>query len=349
MFVLGTIASLVGIAVGLAINWFPEEASTQAGPIDQLWDVLVIVSVPIFVGVTIVVIYAARLFRERPGEEGLDGPPIHGNTKLEVIWTTIPALILLALCTYAYVVLRDIEDTPAQAAQKELRVQVMGEQFAWTFKYDGADGKPITTTRLYLPKDRPVKFDVQAKDVIHDFWVPAFRMKTDAVPGVTTSIRVTPSRLGTYPVVCAELCGLGHAFMRSEVEVMEPAAFDAWMQKKITEAGAPAGGAATDEAGGTTASADGKAIFTAGTDSSGPACGSCHQLADAGTPEGIGPNLDEVLPGQSADEIKASIVDPEAKISPGKPAGVMPAMYGDTLSPAELEAIVTYLSDSTKK
>ncbi|MBA2347759.1 MAG: cytochrome c oxidase subunit II [Solirubrobacterales bacterium] len=348
MFVLGTIASLIGIAIGLAIDWFPEAASTQAGPIDTLWDVLVIVSVPIFVGVTIIVIYAARLFRERPGEEGLDGPPIHGNTKLEVIWTTIPAILLLALCTYAFVVLRDIEEAPASAAGPELRVAVRGEQFAWTYTYAGSDGKKVSTTRLFLPKGRSVDFDVTGKDVIHDFWVPAFRMKVDAVPGITTGYRVTPTRLGTFPVVCAELCGLGHAYMRSEAEVMEPAAFDAWLAKESEESNAPAGGEA-EGGDGATASADGKTIFTDGTDNGALGCGSCHQLADAGTAEGIGPNLDEVLPGQTAEEIEASIVDPEAKITPGKPAGVMPGNYGDVLSPAELEAVVTYLSDSTKK
>ena len=342
MFVLGTIASLVGIALGLAIDWFPTEASMQAGPIDTLWDVLVVCSVPIFVGVVIVVLYAARLFRQRPGEEELDGPPIHGNTKVEVVWTALPAIMLVGLCTYAYVVLREIEDSPARAATPELRVEVYGEQFAWTFKYAGADGKPVSTTQLYLPQGRSVKFGVHSKDVIHDFWVPAFRMKIDAVPGVTTGYRVTPTKLGKFPVVCAELCGLGHAFMRQTATVMEPAKFDAWLEQEGAESNAPAGGD------GQSASADGKTLFTAGNDNGATACGSCHALADAGTQEGIGPNLDEVLPGQDAAAIEKSIVDPEAEISKGKPAGVMPGNYGEVLSPAELEALTTYLADTTK-
>lgn len=349
MLVVGVIASAVGIAIGLTIHWFPPVASTQAKKIDTLWDVLVVCSVPIFVGVVVVVLYAARTFRQRPGEEGLDGPPIHGNTKLEIIWTALPALLLLGLATYAYVVLREIEKVPAQANTRELKVQVTGQQFAWSFKYTGTDGKPITTTRLFLPKDRPVKFDVIAKDVIHDFWVPAFRMKTDAVPGITTSVRVTPIKLGRFPVICAELCGLGHAYMRSEAVVMEPAAFDAWMKKESAEsnAPAPAPGAAGASTGGK--AADGKAIFTGGNDNGAVACGSCHQLAAAGTQAGIGPDLNKVLPGQTADEIKTSIVDPQAKISPGKPAGVMPENYKDVLSPAELAAVVSYVSASTKK
>ena len=246
MFVLGTIASLAGIALGLAIEWFPEQASTQAGPIDTLWDVLVICSVPIFVGVVLIVVYAALLFRQRPGEESLDGPPIHGNTTIEIVWTALPAILLVVLCVYAYVVMRDIEKAPAQAATPEMKVDVFGEQFAWTFKYAGADDKEVTTTQLYLPQGRSVKFDVHSKDVIHDFWVPAFRMKIDAVPGVTTTYRVTPTKLGAFPVVCAELCGLGHAYMRQTARVLPGAKFDAWLKKESAESGAAAGGGEAD-------------------------------------------------------------------------------------------------------
>lgn len=357
MTVVGTIASLLGIAAGLAINWFPEQGSKQAGPIDTLWDVLLICSVPIFVGVVIVVVYAARLFRQLPGEEELDGPPIHGNTKIEVVWTALPAIMLVALCTYAYVVLRDIEGAPARAATPEMKVEVFGEQFAWTFKYPGADGKAVNTTQLYLPQGRSVSFDVRSKDVIHDFWVPAFRMKIDAVPGVTTGYRVTPTKLGNFPVVCAELCGLGHAYMRQIAHVLPPAKFDAWLKKEMTESNAPAGGGSgatgEDGASGATgaggAAADGEKLFTAGNDNGATSCAACHQLTAAKSQEGIGPNLDEVLPGQTAEQIKASIVDPEAIITKGKPAGVMPTNYGEVLSPAELEALVAYLVDSTKK
>lgn len=357
MVVLGTVASLAGIAIGLAIDWFPAQASTQAGPIDKLWDVLVILSVPIFVGVVIVVVYSARLFRQLPGEEGLDGPPIHGNTRIEIVWTALPAILLVALCTYAYVVLRDIEGSPARADTPELKVDVYGEQFAWTFKYSGAGGKPVNTTQLYLPRGRSVKFNVHSKDVIHDFWVPAFRMKVDAVPGVTTGYRVTPTKLGTFSVVCAELCGLGHAFMRQAAHVMPAAKFDKWLQDESAESNAPAAGsdpAAGGDGGaaggsGAAASADGKTLFTAGNDNGALSCGSCHQLAKAGTQAGIGPTLDDVLPGQTAAQIKTSIVDPEAIISKGKPAGVMPGNYGAVLSPAELDALVTYLVASTKK
>jgi cytochrome c oxidase subunit 2 len=155
MVVVGAIASALGIAVGLAIDWFPTAASSQSGPIDTLWDVLVICSVPIFVGVVVVILAAIRLFRQRPGEENLDGPPIHGNTKLEVIWTALPAIMLVSLCTYAYVVLRDIEEAPAASTRPELRVEVFGEQFAWTFRYRTAEDQEVNTTRLWLPRIGP--------------------------------------------------------------------------------------------------------------------------------------------------------------------------------------------------
>ncbi len=282
MVVHGLIASAIGIAAGLAIDWFPEEGSTQAGPIDHLYDVLIWVSVPVFVTVMIIVLFSVVNFRMRPGEEELDGPPIHGNTRLEVIWTAIPAIMLVALCTYSYVVLVDIEEAQAN----EMIVTVTGQQFAWTYEYPQAKGeKPVKSTTLYLPKDRPVRFSVKARDVLHDFWVPAFRMKIDAVPGLTTHYRITPSRLGTYPVVCAELCGLGHSVMRSTTKVVTPAAFDAWLTKQKAPAGgaggeAPAGdetaGGGKPAEEGAAPAADGKPVFEAN------GCGGCHTLADAG-------------------------------------------------------------------
>ena len=109
---------------------------TEAKQIDTLWDVLIIASVPVFVGVAIVVMFSALKFRMRQGEEDLDGPPIHGNTRLEVIWTAIPAILLVGLCTYAFIVLEDVEKAQANT----MEVRVVGEQFAWTFFYANADG-----------------------------------------------------------------------------------------------------------------------------------------------------------------------------------------------------------------
>ena len=231
LLLIGALASAAGIVLGIAIDWFPVAASRQAGPIDTLWDVCVIASVPIFVLVATIVLYCAYKWKMRPGEEELDGPPIHGNTKLEVIWTALPAVLLVSLVGYAYIVLTDVEDARADV----MEVRVVGEQFAWNFYYPPAQpgGKEIESDQLFVPAGRQISFKVQAKDVIHDFWVPAFRMKIDAVPGINTRVVMDPTREGDYPIVCAELCGLGHSVMRSTVHVLPQAEYDAWMAKQV--------------------------------------------------------------------------------------------------------------------
>jgi cytochrome c oxidase subunit II len=329
MLLIGAIASAFGIALALLIDWFPVAASDQAGQIDTLWDVLLIASVPVFVLVETIVLYCAIKFRMKPGEELKDGPPIHGNTKLEIIWTAIPAILLVALCTYAYVVLTDIEKAQANS----MEVRVVGEQFTWTFYYREG-GEEIASPQLYLPANTPVYFTVQSKDVIHDFWVPAFRMKIDAVPGIDTHIRVTTTdEMGEFPVVCAELCGLGHSTMRQSAHVMTREDFDA----KLAELGRP-----PEQGGGGGGEADGKTLFT---DAAEPtACGTCHTLADAGTTGTTGPDFDEVLPDLSEEHIRQSIEDPDAKITPGFQPGLMPR-YGDSLSEEQVDALVQYLME----
>jgi cytochrome c oxidase subunit II len=332
MLLIGAVASVLGIALALLIDWFPVPASEQAGPIDTLWDVLLIASVPVFVLVETVVLYCAIKFRMRPGEELKDGPPIHGNTKLEIIWTAIPAILLVGLCTYAYVVLTDIEKAEASSMQ----VRVVGEQFTWTFYYQGENGDEVASPQLYLPAETPVNFTVQSKDVIHDFWVPAFRMKIDAVPGIDTHLRVTTTdRLGEFPVVCAELCGLGHSAMRQSAHVMSRGDFDA----RIAEL---ARGPAAGGGGGGGGEADGKTLFTETAEPT--ACASCHTLADANATGTTGPNFDEVVPDLSEAEIKESIENPDAQITEGFQPGLMPR-YGDTLSPEQVDALVKYLKE----
>src|SRR5215213_4512289 len=158
MGVIVLISSTVGVILGLLIDWFPTPASTQADPIDTLWDVLVIASVPVFVGVQSFVLYCVWRFRMRPGQEQQDGPPIHGNTRLEVVWTVIPAVLILGLCTYAYFVLDDIEE----AAANEWKINVTGQQFTWTFEYpkEVTGGEPIRSSQLYVPVDQAVEFQV---------------------------------------------------------------------------------------------------------------------------------------------------------------------------------------------
>jgi cytochrome c oxidase subunit 2 len=243
MLLIGLVASVIGIAIAPAIDWFPDGATKKAHEIDTLYDVLLIVSVPIFVLVMTVAIYSVLKFRARPGDMS-DGAPIHGNTRLEVVWVAVPTVIVSILAAYSWIVLNDVE----AKQPNEMHVRVIAQQFAWHFQYLDEKGQPTTNT-LYLPKDRPVKFDVVTRDVLHSFWVPSFRLKTDTVPGLTTHIRVTPDKYGTFDIVCAELCGLGHSTMRQNAHVVTQQAFDAWLAKQ--KPGASAGGSAS----GATASA----------------------------------------------------------------------------------------------
>ncbi len=336
LLVIGAIASAVGIALALAIDWWPALASEEGAKIDTLYDVLLVVSVPIFVLVVVVVLYCVWRFRLRPGQEHLDGAPMHGNTRLEIIWTALPALLLVALCTYAYVVLDDIEDAKGEAP---MQVRVVGEQFTWTFFYKNPEGgEEIASNRLYLPVDTSVLFLVQTKDVLHDFYIPEFRLKIDAVPGITTNFKATTiDEPGTYPVVCAELCGLGHAVMRQTASVMPKDEYESWLRQQAT-AGGPAGAGGGEEE--QAREVDGRELFT----SDDTRCGACHTVADAGTTGTIGPDLAESLDGKSEDYIRRGIVDPNADVPDGYQPGIMPPNYEDTLKPEEVDALVTYLA-----
>ncbi len=225
---IGVVAAGIGIVLGLLIPWFPPEAATQAHTIDTLYYVLIIVTVPVFVLVTAVVLFCSWRFRMRPGEERIDGPPIHGNTRLEVIWTALPATLIGSLVVYAGIVLHDI------GVQKpnEITIGVVGRQWLWSFSYPAyhdAQGKEIVTPQLVLPINKPVYFKINSVDVIHTFYVPAFRLQEDAVPGITTSFRATPDRIGSYPVFCTQLCGYGHSTMRTTLHIVTPSAFQTWL------------------------------------------------------------------------------------------------------------------------
>jgi cytochrome c oxidase subunit 2 len=167
--------------------------------------------------------YALWKFKAKPGDES-DGEPIHGNTRLEIAWTLIPTLIVLFGAAYSWIVLDEIEAKEPDA----MRVDVFAQQFAWSFGYPGK-GNVWSQGDLHVPVDRQVQFKLHGMDVIHSFWVPEWRIKKDAVPGITTTATVTPDRVGTYQLICTELCGFGHATMRAKVVVEEPADFRKWV------------------------------------------------------------------------------------------------------------------------
>jgi cytochrome c oxidase subunit 2 len=319
---------LVGVAVGgglalvaVFIPWLPPAASTQADKVDDVYWFVTIICMAIFALVAGVSVYSVWKFRAAPDDVD-DGSPIHGHTGLEVVWTAVPAALVTAISIYSGVVLTQIEEIgPTHRV-----VDVTAQQFAWSFTYPAAK---VTSGQLTLPVNQPVELKLSARDVIHSFWVPEWRMKKDAVPGVETNVIITPTKVGTFTVVCTELCGLGHAAMRARAVVMTQDGFDAWIQEQ-KQAAAAAG------------SAQGKTLFT-------QQCGTCHTLADAGTTQEVGPDLDKVLAGKSADFIRESIVNPNAEIAPGYQPGVMPEDFEQKLTAQQLDSLVEYLLDTAGK
>ncbi len=230
-FVAALIATAIGIVLSYTIHWFPLPASIQARNTDELYHVMAIASIPIFVLVVTVILYCVWQFRMKPGEELKDGPPIHGNTRLEVFWTALPAVLLLGLVGYSFAVLQENEKKPSH----EIQIGVTGQQFYWSYQYPPSvtGGPAINSYQLYLPNNVSVRFNMRSADVIHAFWIPAFRLQEDVVPGITTHYRATPDRLGSYPVVCNLLCGVGHSLMRSTVHVVTPLQFRAWIASQL--------------------------------------------------------------------------------------------------------------------
>jgi len=377
MFVIGAIATAIGIPLALVIPWFPANGAKQANNVRTLYDVLLIVSVPIAVLVLTVVLYSVWNFRMRPGQELEDGPPIHGNTRLEIVWTAVPAILIVSLCTYAYTVLRSNEDSK----KNEITVNVTERQFAFQFSYPQPGGKTVISSQLYLAKGQPYVFKLRSYDVIHSFFVPEFSEKLDAVPGITTTLRVTPTRLGNYPAECTELCGAGHALMRAAVHVVTPQAFQQWLRSQPattppvigtpppnanvppSAAGASSSGAGASQPGTQTTSttpapssssattpAAGKAVFTGSA-----GCGSCHTLAAAGTTGTVGPNLgtrpvpDSKKRGLPLKQfIFESITKPNAFISPGFQPNIMPQGFSQQLSSTQIQALVDFIASATK-
>jgi cytochrome c oxidase subunit II len=323
--------TLVGLAVGavlaavaIFVPWLPDQASREAGLIDNAYWLVTIICVAVFAVVAGVSVYAVWKFRAPPGDLE-DGSPIHGHTGLEIAWTAIPIVLVLAIAIYSGVALAQAEDAPDDSRV----VEISAQQFAWTFTYPGveAQGQALSSGELVMQIDEPVVFEITSKDVIHSFWVPEFRMKQDAVQGITTRTVVTPTKLGTFPVICTELCGLGHPTMRAQVRVVTAAGFERWVQeqRRLAAEGASAGG---------------KELFT-------QQCGSCHVLADADTQGEVGPNLDEGLQGQDEAFIRESILDPDAMIAEGFQPGVMPNNFGDSLSEEQINSLVEYLLEQT--
>ena len=238
-------------AVAIFIPWLPEQSSKEAERIDFVFWFVTAICIAIFAVVAAISVYSLFKFRARPDDDS-DGPPIHGHTGIEIAWTAIPLVLVVAMIAVSSVVLVRNDRVPDNA----LRVEVWGQQFAWTFLYPPAGKVPgedkmacverdagrivdgcKASPNLQLPVDRSTRLYLSARDVIHSFWVPEFRQKQDAVPGITTEITITPTKTGSYRLICTELCGLGHALMRNRAIVTSAADFERWLSSRTTPGG----------------------------------------------------------------------------------------------------------------
>jgi len=230
-----TQASVWAFGHGGVRVWLPEGISTVAPAIDRLFYTVLWITGVMFVLVEGTLLVFLVRYRQRPGRRAAY---THGNSLVEIIWTVIPALILVGLACYNQKIWAQVRGTPPPA---DLELEITAEQFAWNIRYAGADGvlntaDDITTiNQLHLPVHQTVLVRLKSKDVIHSFFVPQFRFKQDTVPGLTGRVWLQAVKEGQYEIACAELCGLGHYRMRGYVTIESPEAFSAWMASQAEQ------------------------------------------------------------------------------------------------------------------
>jgi len=255
-----------GVALTLASLWFgnnhhllPETAATEAELFDGLFNTTLVIATGIFLVVEGLLLYCAFRFRKPPGDDS-DGSPIEGNILLEVVWTAIPAVIILWLAVDSYdvyqrmqtgsgilmighghhhhsqMVSHDSDSSPhyqeafVPASSSGIKVEVTGMQYAWVFSYPQTG---VVSSELHVPVGERVNLKMTAQDVNHAFWVPQFRLKQDLIAGTTTELAFTANKVGEYPIVCAELCGPYHGIMASQLIVEDPEVFTTWQQEQV--------------------------------------------------------------------------------------------------------------------
>lgn len=273
----GILLTLISLWFGQHHGLLPVAASEEAPWIDGLFNTMMTISIGLFLLVQGILIFSIIKFRQRPGDE-TDGPPIEGNIPLEIVWTAIPAMIVLGLGVYSFDVYTNMggldpmashdhgqqmahvqgaaiaaplspeaptlekdrrvaigigADPKEMGKSADLVVDVLGLQYAWIFTYPETG---IVSGDLHMPVDRDVQLNIKASDVIHSLWIPQFRVKQDAIPGRDTQLRLRPRAVGTYPVVCAELCGAYHGGMRTQTIVESAEDFDQWMNEQLASA-----------------------------------------------------------------------------------------------------------------
>ncbi len=297
----------------------PTAASTQAEPIDTMFQSHFIMMAFLFAFIMVMMFYSVAVFRRRP-DDTEDGPHIHGHTGLEIAWTVIPTLVVVSFGIYGTIVLGNI----TSAQNNEMVVSVVGQQWSWSFEYPEQD---VKSARLVLPVGQPVLLELESTDVLHSFWVPEFRVKQDLVPGQVKELRITPTKLGSYRLRCAEICGTSHSQMLADVEVVSQADFEQF----LIDAAFRYSDLSPEERG--------QQFYTD------LGCNGCHSLdgtAGAGpTWQGIYQRQEALTDGTTitVDEeyIRNSILNPNEQIVQGFNPNVMPQNFGERIDALEAQ------------
>jgi len=210
----------------------PETPSGQA--ISRLyWIVLGLCAVVFVLVETALILFIVRFRRRRDTPESAEGPQIHGNTRLEIIWTAIPAILLAALAIFTFTQIPAVQ-AQGVADEAHLTIRVEAHQFYWEYRYPGGE---VTVDTLYLPVDEPVELRLTGMDVIHSWSVPALTGKMDAIPGRINTLRFVPDTTGDFDGKCAELCGVQHAFMPTTVTVLDQSEYESTLASQQEELG----------------------------------------------------------------------------------------------------------------
>jgi cytochrome c oxidase subunit 2 len=308
------------------VRWLPNAASIQAGPIDALFHLEFKVMAFLFSLIVVLMVYSIVIFRRKKGDLS-DAGHIEGNSRLEIFWTAVPLLTVLVL---SYIGGKNLAET-VRAAPDPVEINVIGQQWSWRFDYPRYG---VSSTELVMPLDEQALLHLSSNDVIHSFWVPEFRVKQDLLPGgeqFVRDLRITPTEEGEYLLMCAEMCGLQHAYMTAPVRVVARTEFDSWLAQQAEAANADpeTRGRQLSQQYGCQAchSLDGSILV-------GPTWkglyGKDVELADGSTVVADDPYLHE------------SIVDPGAKLVAGFP-NVMPATYGDQLTDEQIADIIAFI------
>jgi cytochrome c oxidase subunit 2 len=266
----------------LHVDIIPFPSSIERGYIDNFVKLLLSIASVFFSIVVVVLAYSLLFFRRRKGDTS-DGPTIRSNPFLERTWTIIPLVIVLSLAAYGAVVLDKM--TAPGPPQTELEIDVLAFRYGWQFSYPEYD---VTSFELHVPVNQRILIKLQSKDVVHSFWVQEWGPKQDAVPGITTQVRYTPTIMGQFTVRCSQLCGYGHSFMTAPVFVTSLADFQSWIQQQQQKSKPTPTPTPTPTPSTTAPSITFQSLATAGKTIYSNNCASCHGENGEG---GVGPAL----------------------------------------------------------